>query len=115
MNIFANIRLARVYLTNQPYVLNRTNARLARAYAIFIIRPLQFFFTLAMEHQKCYIFKAANERPAKRRRVEESGLQSTWKTREEIYRRLWTRQEQQIQVGLMGWRERKTLMVTRMY
>lgn len=52
-----------------------------------------------MEYEKAYVFKTG-ERPAKRRRVEPNGLQSTWKLRQEAYQEAWQSQQQRIDVSI---------------
>ncbi|TID16760.1 Origin recognition complex subunit 3 [Venturia nashicola] len=47
-----------------------------------------------MDHEKCYVF--SGERSTKRRRIEPSGLDSSWLLREKIYRQLWREQLEHI-------------------
>jgi len=47
-----------------------------------------------MDHEKCYVF--SGERSNKRRRVESSGLDSSWPLRQKIYHELWTEQQRRI-------------------
>lgn len=47
-----------------------------------------------MDHEKSYVF--SGERSTKRRRIEPSGLDSSWPLREKIYRKLWTEQKDHI-------------------
>ncbi|KAE9971384.1 hypothetical protein EG328_003140 [Venturia inaequalis] len=47
-----------------------------------------------MDHEKGYVF--TGERTTKRRRIEPSGLDSSWPLREKIYRQLWTQQQEHI-------------------
>ncbi|EON62045.1 hypothetical protein W97_01264 [Coniosporium apollinis CBS 100218] len=49
-----------------------------------------------MEHQKCYLFKPQGGRPAKRRRLNNSDLPSSWPLREATYNELWATQEKRI-------------------
>jgi origin recognition complex subunit 3 len=47
-----------------------------------------------MDHEKSYIF--SEERSNKRRRIESSGLDSSWPLREKIYHELWAEQQQRV-------------------
>jgi origin recognition complex subunit 3 len=49
-----------------------------------------------MDHEKCYVFKPAEGRPAKRRQVDMSPFESSRELRESTYRQLWSAQHQQI-------------------
>jgi origin recognition complex subunit 3 len=49
-----------------------------------------------MDHEKCYVFKPVETRPAKRRQVDLSPLESSRELRESTYQQLWTSQQQQI-------------------
>ncbi|KAF1981426.1 origin recognition complex subunit [Aulographum hederae CBS 113979] len=55
-----------------------------------------------MEHQKCYIYTppTESEPPAKKRKVNESGLQASWRLREKTFQELWGQQEKRIQTVL---------------
>lgn len=75
----------------------------ARSHARAIINqpprtePLHFIKTSpkpSMDHEKSYVF--TGERTTKRRRIEPSGLDSSWPLREKIYRQLWTQQQEAI-------------------
>ncbi|KAF2421024.1 hypothetical protein EJ08DRAFT_653671 [Tothia fuscella] len=50
-----------------------------------------------MEHEKTYVFSSKSERPNKRRRVEPSGLDSSWSLREQTYQQLWREQQRRVQ------------------
>ncbi|OCL01814.1 hypothetical protein AOQ84DRAFT_328398, partial [Glonium stellatum] len=52
-----------------------------------------------MEHQKCYVFAqpTLDERAAKRRRVSDTLTPTSWSLREDVYRRVWSQQQQRIQ------------------
>ncbi|KAK5695202.1 Origin recognition complex subunit 3 [Elasticomyces elasticus] len=43
-----------------------------------------------MEYEKAYMFQPANDRPAKRRRIEPQGLQASWKQRRLAFDRDWS-------------------------
>jgi origin recognition complex subunit 3 len=47
-----------------------------------------------MDHEKSYVF--GGERSNKRRRIEPSGLDSSWPLREKIYRERWAEQQQRV-------------------
>lgn len=47
-----------------------------------------------MDHERSYVF--SGERAHKRRRIEPTGLDSSWPLREKIYRELWTEQQARI-------------------
>ncbi|KAF2146603.1 uncharacterized protein K452DRAFT_314852 [Aplosporella prunicola CBS 121167] len=48
-----------------------------------------------MEHEKCYVFKPHEERPAKRRRVTALSENPSWQLRNQTCRELWAVQQQQ--------------------
>ncbi|KAI5366133.1 putative origin recognition complex, subunit 3, origin recognition complex subunit 3, winged helix [Septoria linicola] len=49
-----------------------------------------------MEYEKCYVFSPDDDRPAKRRRTEPTGLQASWNLRKKTYRQAWSAQQQRI-------------------
>ncbi|SMQ50276.1 unnamed protein product [Zymoseptoria tritici ST99CH_3D7] len=49
-----------------------------------------------MEYEKCYVFTPEDTRPAKRRKVELSGLQKSWPVREKAYQTAWSAQQARI-------------------
>jgi origin recognition complex subunit 3 len=55
-----------------------------------------------MEHQRCYIYSPpeAEERPSKRQRVSKAGVQAQTPERLQLFRELWSEQEQRIQVNI---------------
>lgn len=54
-----------------------------------------------MEYEGCYVFQPREDRrPAKRRRTETHGLQTSWPIRRKIYEKLWGEQAQKLRVGL---------------
>lgn len=50
-----------------------------------------------MEHEKCYIFKADDHRPKKRRRIEKKGLDASLELRKNAFDSAWAAQEQHLQ------------------
>ncbi|KAK0946865.1 Origin recognition complex subunit 3 [Friedmanniomyces endolithicus] len=55
-----------------------------------------------MEYEKVYVFQPESERPAKRRRVEPQGLQTSWRRRRQVFDRVWSGQQQAIDARLDG-------------
>lgn len=58
--------------------------------------------TKTMDFETCYVYKPSSRqdtRPNKRRRVEPSGLHSSWPLRRSVYQRLWSEQEQRLKVS----------------
>ncbi|KAK0904257.1 Origin recognition complex subunit 3 [Friedmanniomyces endolithicus] len=53
-----------------------------------------------MEYEKVYVFKPEAERPAKRRRVEPQGLQTSWQRRRQAFDQVWSVQQQAIDARL---------------
>ncbi|KAF2164497.1 hypothetical protein M409DRAFT_25374 [Zasmidium cellare ATCC 36951] len=49
-----------------------------------------------MEYEKCYVFKPDDPQPAKRRRTEPQGLQSSWNLRKKAYQDTWKAQQDRI-------------------
>jgi len=57
---------------------------------------------LRMEYEKVYVFEPEGERPAKRRRVEPQGLQTSWRRRRQAFDQVWTVQQQALDVGMFN-------------
>ncbi|KXT02618.1 hypothetical protein AC579_5440 [Pseudocercospora musae] len=54
-----------------------------------------------MEYEKCYVFQPViDDRPAKRRRLHNRGLQSSWQWRKPAYRNVWHSKREQIDARL---------------
>ncbi|KAK0309448.1 Origin recognition complex subunit 3 [Friedmanniomyces endolithicus] len=53
-----------------------------------------------MEYEKVYVFEPEGERPAKRRRVEPQGLQTSWRRRRQAFDQVWTVQQQALDARL---------------
>ncbi|KAH9826230.1 origin recognition complex subunit 3-like [Teratosphaeria destructans] len=53
-----------------------------------------------MEYEKAYVFQPGDTRPAKRRRVELSGLQASWDRRRQAYKEAWETQRGHIDASL---------------
>ncbi|KAK5109780.1 hypothetical protein LTR62_006513 [Meristemomyces frigidus] len=53
-----------------------------------------------MEYEKAYVFRAEDERPAKRQRTEAQGLHTSWKTRRQAYQTVWQTQKEAIDTKL---------------
>ncbi|KAI9695972.1 MAG: hypothetical protein M1820_008313 [Bogoriella megaspora] len=47
-----------------------------------------------MEYEKCYVLDTPIERPSKKRKIDNSGLQGSWDRRKKLYQEQWARQEQ---------------------
>ncbi|KAF2234438.1 origin recognition complex subunit [Viridothelium virens] len=49
-----------------------------------------------MEYEKCYVLEIPNERPKKKRKIDQKSSLSSWEQRKQLYSELWRRQEQRI-------------------
>jgi origin recognition complex subunit 3 len=54
-----------------------------------------------MEHERCYVYvpPEADERPSKRQRIEKTYPYALCSERLDTFRKIWTEQEERIQVG----------------
>jgi origin recognition complex subunit 3 len=50
-----------------------------------------------MDHEKCYVFSSKGEKPNKRRRIEPSGLDTSWPLREQTYHDFWRAQRGRVE------------------
>lgn len=53
-----------------------------------------------MEYEKCYVYQPDDDRPAKRKRTELQGLQTTWPLRKKAYHEAWSAQQRRIEETL---------------
>jgi len=53
-----------------------------------------------MEYEKCYVYQPDDDRPAKRKRTELQGLQTTWALRKKAYHEAWSAQQRRIEETL---------------
>ncbi len=52
-----------------------------------------------MEYEKSYVFEPEQDRPAKRRKLEASGLQASWQIRRAAYQEAWQARREKIDVS----------------
>ncbi|KAK6432006.1 Origin recognition complex subunit 3 [Oleoguttula sp. CCFEE 5521] len=66
-----------------------------------------------MEYEKCYVFEPDATRPAKRRKTEPQGLQTSWRLRREAYRAAWAGLQARIEDALSSVHDESLDEVTR--